>query len=140
MNANDAARLLLPFPPTLNHDVGVNGRRRYLTKEYKGFIEAVGWEWLQRRPRRWGQDGRFRVELALAYGSNRRWDVDDRVKPTLDALTRAGVWLDDSQVDEITVRRYAPDRENPRAYLRVSLIDHVPLILPPFSEWRGFDD
>ena len=112
---HEPLKLVLPFPPTLNHNVGSHGARRYLTKEYRDFIEVAGYTWLAKKPRLWNPDARFGVWTKLFYGSRRRYDVDDRVKPTLDALTRAGVWRDDWQVDDQRSTRCEIDPVNPRA-------------------------
>ena len=89
----------IPFPPTVNHMYYQIGARKVRTKEYRAFIEGVGWAWKINRPRNWSKDGRFGMVLELTYANKRRNDGDNRVKPTQDALTACGVWNDDSQVD-----------------------------------------
>jgi crossover junction endodeoxyribonuclease RusA len=49
--------------------------------------------------------GRICVCLEAYPPDRRKRDIDNLVKPTLDALTKAGVWLDDEQVEELTIRR-----------------------------------
>ena len=49
--------------------------------------------------------GRVSVTIELCPPNNRPFDIDNRVKATLDALTHAKVWVDDSQVDMLTVWR-----------------------------------
>lgn len=49
--------------------------------------------------------GRLRVTIDAFPPDRRRRDVDNLAKAALDALTHAGVWGDDSQVDELLVRR-----------------------------------
>lgn len=129
---SDKITLVLPFPPTLNHSIGYYGKRRYLTRAYKDFIEDVALIWAQNRPTNWDATKRYRVWMRLYYNTLRRYDVDDRVKPTLDALTRVGVWADDSQVDDQRSTRCGIDRDNPRAEVVVSVLDET----APASVWR----
>ena len=49
--------------------------------------------------------GRLRVELLLYPPDRRRRDIDNYAKSLLDSLTKAGVWEDDSQIDELTIKR-----------------------------------
>lgn len=48
-----------------------------------------------------------------------RMDLDNRLKPLLDALTAAGVWTDDSQVREIRARFGPVDRSGGRVVVRI---------------------
>ena len=113
------AYLTIPFPPTLNHNIGRNGGRYYKDDDYKRFQTSVGWLWLKAVPPLWSQTARYAVAIELIYDSNRRYDVDNRVKPILDALTKAGAWKDDVQVDEILVVRGEIDRDRPRAVVKI---------------------
>jgi crossover junction endodeoxyribonuclease RusA len=49
--------------------------------------------------------GRLAVHLRLYPPTQRSFDIDNRCKGVLDGLTYAKVWLDDSQVDRLTVTR-----------------------------------
>ena len=107
----------IPFPPTLNHNIGRRGGRYYKSGEYKSFLSQVGWLWLKAIPKDWSKDLRYSVAIELVCNTRRRYDVDNRVKPILDALTRAGAWNDDAQVDEIYAVRGEVDKERPRALI-----------------------
>lgn len=50
-------------------------------------------------------DGRLSVTVLAIMPDRRRRDLDNILKALFDALTHAGVWLDDEQIDEITIRR-----------------------------------
>ena len=43
----------------------------------------------------------MQVTLRLFPPHNRDYDVDNRIKPSLDALTKTGFWLDDRYVRKI---------------------------------------
>jgi len=111
--------LTIPFPPTLNHNIGRNGGRYYKTDDYKRFQSQVGLLWLKALPPLWSQTARYAVAIELIYDTKRRYDIDNRVKPILDALTQAGVWKDDVQVDMIVVFRGEIDKARPRANVTI---------------------
>lgn len=48
---------------------------------------------------------RIGVSIVLHYPDNRRRDLDNSLKGLFDAMTHAGVWKDDSQIDCINVIR-----------------------------------
>lgn len=47
--------------------------------------------------------GDVRVDIALSYPDKRRRDIDNILKPILDAIGHAGIYKDDSQVKELYV-------------------------------------
>lgn len=49
--------------------------------------------------------GRLAVHIELIAPTRRKCDVDNFCKSTLDALMHAGVFADDSQIDELHVTR-----------------------------------
>ena len=89
--------------------------------------------WRVNKPKGWDPSRRFGVNVLLVYNSRRRYDVDNRVKPILDAFTKAGVWIDDSQVDSIYVERGEIDKDEPRAEVTV-----FPLRQSTFERKSGF--
>jgi len=49
--------------------------------------------------------GKVRVEITLYPPDKRKRDLDNYLKGVLDALTHVGIWEDDSQIDELTIKR-----------------------------------
>ena len=94
--------LTLPFPPTVNHAWGQCGTRKFLKKSGHEFRRIVS-EAVQDAKAR--AEGRLAVFIALYAPTRRSYDIDNRIKSTLDALQCAGVFDDDEQVDVLWVVR-----------------------------------
>ena len=97
--------LNLPFPPSINHywKHRVIGKRSsvYLSSEALAYREAVKNSIAATKP----LDGRLSVRVELFAPNKRKYDIDNRVKSLLDALTHAGVWVDDELIDDLHVKR-----------------------------------
>lgn len=100
--------LTLPFPPSVNaywRNITIRGASRTLIskkgREYRnqviGIVGAYG--------ARAAIADRLHVAITLHPPDKRRRDVDNYLKAPLDALTHAGVWNDDSQIDRLSVTR-----------------------------------
>lgn len=49
--------------------------------------------------------GRLRVRIVATMPDRRKRDLDNLLKPLLDALTHASIWVDDGQIDELSIKR-----------------------------------
>jgi crossover junction endodeoxyribonuclease RusA len=103
--------LALPWAPSVNHYWRRVGNRTLLSKAGRAYktavygcvLEQLG---LVRTPMR----GAVCISLALHPPDRRCRDIDNVIKATLDAITTAGVWEDDSQVVELHARMLAPTK------------------------------
>jgi len=97
--------IFLPFPPSINTYFGIGGGRKILKskgrkyrKECLAVMNELGLQELN-------LDCHFGVTITLNPPCNRKRDVDNFLKPVLDALTHASFWSDDSLVDDLRVIR-----------------------------------
>jgi len=95
--------LTLPYPPSVNTYWGFHGHRRFLTPKAVDFKKAVA-HWVSLSAKKFG-NARLEVTIISHAPDRRARDIDNIVKPTLDALVQAGLFDDDSQVDLLTVKR-----------------------------------
>ena len=102
-------RLELPWPPSMNHYWRNVSGRTLISKEGRLYRERIqaqaiaeGWSlWL-------GRSERLAVRINAIPPDKRRRDLDNMLKPMLDALTHAGLWDDDSQIDDLHICRHPP--------------------------------
>jgi crossover junction endodeoxyribonuclease RusA len=109
--------LTLPYPPSINAYWRRNGHRYFIAPagiafrtEVEVFCMAAGVRPLA---------GPVALTVSLVPGDRRRRDIDNVLKPLLDALTHGGAWADDSQVKRLVVTMGDPDPKRGRCMVNV---------------------
>lgn len=105
MHRNKFVYLSLPYPPTANHlrrPATVNGKARLVNTKRAGdyYREVALHVAAQYRGR--PLQGDLSVEVYVHPPDKRRRDLLNVEKALFDALSKAGVWSDDSQVVKAT--------------------------------------
>ena len=65
--------------------------------------------------------GRLAVTITVNPPDKRKRDIDNLAKAPLDALTHAGLWLDDSQIDKLSIER-GPVTKGGQIHITISTI------------------
>lgn len=107
-------KLILPLPPSVNGYFLHVVRRRADGSSYvdtalgsdgKAYVKAVknlvATQLVAHKP----LAGRLSVRVVLSGETDAEFDLDNRMKGLLDAITKAGVWADDSQIDRLVIER-----------------------------------
>jgi len=122
--ANETVQYILPFPPSVNAmwravvrgKIAVN----ILSKKGREYRDdAVCCIGNRAEP----MAGRLQVSIDLHPPTLRKYDADNFVKAVFDALTHAGVWVDDEQVDEFNVLKCPKDKDDPRVVVTITEIE-----------------
>lgn len=95
--------LNLPYPNSANTHWRSARGRTYVSASGLRYRAKVG-DYISEHGLK-APKGFLEIIIALHPDSKRRSDIDNRIKPCLDALTCAGFWEDDSLVSKITVER-----------------------------------
>lgn len=102
---NEDIVLYLPWPPTINSYYKMTRYgQRYLDKSVRVFRELVAVAVNEQAPGLKIEEQLF-VEVYLYPPDKRKRDLDNYMKGLLDALTEAGFWGDDSQIDQLHIYR-----------------------------------
>lgn len=96
---------MLPWAPSANEiwRSSRKGFRPYLSAKYRTFIYESKRKYLEQGEPRITERKALEATILLFPPHNRSYDVDNRVKPVLDVLTKCGLWEDDRYVRKITV-------------------------------------
>jgi crossover junction endodeoxyribonuclease RusA len=117
-------KITLPYPPTVNtYWRNVKGRTVLSAKgrAYKANPLYVVAFQLDERP----IYGRLSVDAVAYMPDARTRDLDNIWKPMLDYLTHHGVFRDDSDIDDLRIRRGGIDKANPRVELTITKIEEA---------------
>ena len=96
--------ITLPFPPSVNHYYRRVAEKTLISEDGRIYQRQVATLVLVNRWK-FMMAGRLSVDIILHPPDRRRRDVDNSHKALLDSMTKAGVWLDDSQIDDLRIRR-----------------------------------
>ncbi len=97
--------LTLPWPPSTNTVWRNVSGRVLLSRKGRQFRRDVG-DSVGRQYMGLPLEGRLAVTVTLLPPDRRKRDIDNHGgKALLDALTHAQVWLDDEQIDRLTIVR-----------------------------------
>lgn len=102
-------QITLPWPPSVNTywrhpTTGKLAGRHLISEQGRKYREAVRALVLE-SGRREKFTGPLSVHIEAFPPDRRRRDLDNILKSILDSLTYAGVWEDDYQVEELSIRR-----------------------------------
>lgn len=90
----------------------------YTSEDGKHYAEQVKERFFSMDPRPAMSSSALCIEIVVCFATNARQDIDNRVKPLLDALKGAGLMQDDMQVVDLRVRR-GPVIKEGRVVVRV---------------------
>lgn len=106
----------------------VTPRGAFMPQHYREFqrelktwaIEAFGLH--LEAGKAWDVDARMRLDLAFVFSDRRRRDLDNLAGGVMDALNSLA-WRDDSQIDELSVRRVYVPSGDPSIHVTIETLD-----------------
>ncbi len=117
--------LYTDYPPTVNNYYVKTQRGIYISKKGKEFREKLIKDALEQVANMKALRCRLAVEIVAWPPDNRRRDLDNIKKSLFDAITHAGLWEDDSLIDQDFTYRGSPVKDG-RLYIKVS--EAAPLV------------
>ena len=109
--------LTLPWPPSMNTYWRRKGHQYFIAPAGKAFRTEVGVRCLASGVK--PLSGQVAMTVTLVPGDRRRRDIDNVLKPLLDALTHGGAWADDSQVKVLFIMMRDPDPKRGRCVVTI---------------------
>lgn len=98
----------LPWPPSVNCYIRRGNNRSYMTKrgkEFRSEVMDIVADADAIRECTLNPFARLGVHIELTLPDRRKRDIDNHIKPVLDALQAAETFADDSQVDDLRITR-----------------------------------
>jgi len=96
--------LHLPYPPSINNYWIARGNTRFVSKRGRDFKLAVQ-EYIAAHQLESFGGGAVTVDIVLRPRDARLMDIDNCIKPILDALQDAGLFDNDRQVHQVSITR-----------------------------------
>lgn len=113
--------LNLPYAPSVNTYWRRGRFTTYLSPAGRDYKTAVAEYVIESNVPKLG-DARMKMTLVIRPRSKRIFDIDNLAKAVLDSLCNAGVYDDDSQVDELHILRGEPIKGG-RIVVTIEVID-----------------
>ena len=113
--------LTLPYPPTANTLYATYRGRRLLSKRGKDYVKLIAKEVLASRAKSFGTS-RLLVDVLVIPPDKRKRDLGNLDKVLMDSLQKAGLFEDDSQIDDLRFRRL-PSEKPGRVEVTIEVIE-----------------
>jgi len=95
----------LPWSPSVNGMRAVFRNRMITTKKGRDYHKAVQSLMMDLNLSDEGITDRLHVSMVLNPPTLRKYDIDNRCKAVFDALSMSGFWLDDEQIDSLSIKK-----------------------------------
>lgn len=112
-------KINLPYPPTVNHYWGQRGKIRFLTAKARQFRDDVITEVVSNK-----LDNNLACDLEmwveLTPPDRRKRDIDNTLKPILDALEHANVYTNDVLIKKLhVVKKDFDGKDNAKSVIKI---------------------
>jgi crossover junction endodeoxyribonuclease RusA len=97
--------LKLPMPPSINHYYGQCAATKFLTTKAKTFRKDVLNLFLTSKQKNTKLSDLLKVDVLFCFGKNYANDIDNRLKPLLDALQAAKIIDNDKFIVELNAKK-----------------------------------
>lgn len=101
--------LTLPWPPTVNHYYTVARGRKILSAKGRKYRADAALLVAKQDAYYKIRTGKIGLTIRAYAPDKRKRDLDNLLKPILDALTYGNVYQDDSQVIDLRITKYYPN-------------------------------
>lgn len=94
----------LPWPPTANTYWRRNGGRYFISKrgqDYRNLVAKACYEFVGI----FDATDRLRLKIKAYPPDRRKRDLDNLFKSVLDSIQAAGIYIDDYQIDKLSIER-----------------------------------
>jgi crossover junction endodeoxyribonuclease RusA len=98
----------LPYPPSMNHYWRRVGNKTIISRggrEYRVKVVSLLADFSE------PLQGPLKIVISLRPPDRRRRDVDNVLKPMLDAIQHGGVYVDDSQIVDLQITKGEPAKD-----------------------------
>ena len=95
-------KIILPFPPSVNNYWKKWNNRIVISNEGRKYRQVVVYEALIQKVKRLF-DKKLKMEIEVLRPDNRRRDLDNLLKATQDSMCYAGIYDDDSQIQDLRI-------------------------------------
>lgn len=112
--------LYTSYPPTINTYYTRTQRGLFISTKGRKFRDELIKDFHEQLGGMSKITGKVRIDVIAWVPDNRVRDLDNIMKPVMDAMTHAGFWEDDCQVDQMCVYRGAKVSPKGACYIRVS--------------------
>ena len=103
-------RLTLPFPPSVNMITTVARGRKITSKRGRAY-RSLALSIIKQNKIKLIDAQRIKVELNLYPPTKAKRDIDNYSKAILDVLTEGGVYIDDSIIYELNIKKLEPVKQ-----------------------------